>query len=99
MRSGKDRFYGTSEWKHVRQAYLRSVGGLCERCLRAGLIRGAEFVHHKEHLDDANVMDPEVATGYGNLEALCRDCHAAEHAKRRYYVDANGDVHVKSDAR
>ncbi len=92
-----DTFYSAQAWKKVRSAYMRSVGGLCERCLRAGVIRGAEFVHHKVHLDEFNVNDPEITLGYGNLEALCRDCHAAEHAKRRYYVDANGKVYLKHE--
>lgn len=95
MRPRKDKFYATNAWVNARNAYIRSVGGLCERCLKAGVIRGAEFVHHKIHLTDTNVNDPDIALSFDNLEALCRNCHAAEHAKRRYVVDANGEVHVK----
>lgn len=88
-----DKFYGTMAWKRTRDAYVKSVGGLCERCLKSGLIRAGEFVHHKTHLNGENVMDPEVTLSFDNLELLCRDCHAAEHAKRRYVVDADGFVH------
>lgn len=95
MRPDKDRFYSTGAWKATRSAYLRSVGGLCERCLKAGVIRGAEFVHHKVHVDGQNVTDPTVTLSFENLEALCRDCHAAEHGKRRYWVDRDGAVHMK----
>lgn len=93
--SEKDKFYATNAWKNTRNAYLRSVGGLCERCLKAGVIRGAEFVHHKIHLNEMNVNDPGITLAYSNLEALCRDCHAAEHGKKRYWIDQNGDIHVK----
>ena len=99
MYSKKDRatygFYGTAAWKKTRDAYMRQSGGLCERCLRAGLIRAGEFVHHKIHLDEENVHDPSVTLNPENLELLCRDCHAAEHAKKRYVVDADGRVYTK----
>lgn len=95
--SDKNKFYATNAWKKTRNAYLRSVGGLCERCLKSGIIRAAEFVHHKEHLSADNVDDPTVTLGYANLEALCRDCHAAEHAKKRYVVDSNGRVYTKHE--
>lgn len=95
MRPSKDRFYATNAWKQTRNAYLRSVGGLCERCLKAGVVRAAEFIHHKTHIDAQNVTDPTVTLSFDNLEALCRGCHAAEHSKRRYYVDEDGEVFMK----
>lgn len=68
---------------------------MCERCLKAGIIRPGEMVHHKKHLTEENLNDPAVALNFANLELLCRDCHAAEHAKRRYWVDVDGFVHTK----
>lgn len=93
--NGIDWFYKTQAWRKARAAYLKTAGGLCERCLKAGLIRAGEFVHHKEHLTPENVKDPAVALNPENLELLCRDCHMAEHSQRRYAVDANGFVHVR----
>lgn len=95
MRQSKDKFYATNAWKTTRNAYLRSVGGLCERCLKAGIIRAAEFVHHKEHITGLNVTDPTVTLSHDNLEALCRGCHAAEHGSKRYWVDEHGEIHMK----
>ena len=39
-------FYTTFEWKRCREAYAKSVGGLCERCLKKGLVVPGEIVHH-----------------------------------------------------
>lgn len=86
-------FYGTRAWKNAREAYKKQAGGLCERCLAAGIIRAGEFVHHKVYIDINNVNDPTVTLNFDNLELLCREHHAAEHAKRRYVVDANGHVY------
>ena len=94
--SPTDYFYNTQAWKKARNAYKKSVGGLCERCLRSGIIRAGEFVHHKIHLSVQNIDDPKITLGFDNMELLCRDCHAAEHAKRRYVVDAEGNVYARN---
>ena len=86
-------FYGTSAWIKASKAYKKSVGGLCERCLKSGLVRPGVFVHHKIHLTLDNIDDPDITLNWKNLECLCRDCHAAEHARKRYVIDANGYVY------
>ena len=89
-------FYKTKAWQKVRTSYMKSVGGLCERCYAKGIIRHGDTVHHKIHLTPDNIHDPEITMGFDNLECLCRDCHAAEHkTEKRYYVDAEGRVHGK----
>lgn len=35
-------FYSTWAWRNCRALYIKSVGGLCERCLAKGLINPAE---------------------------------------------------------
>jgi len=77
-------------------AYLKSVGGLCENCLKQGLYNPAEIVHHKVHIDPININDPAVTLAFHNLEALCRKCHGLEHGKieRRFEVDELGRVKV-----
>ena len=86
-------FYKTQEWKSARKAYLSSVGYLCERCLKRGLIEPAEIVHHRVYLTPETIKDPAMRTGRKNLEALCWSCHEREHkSKRRYQVDAEGHV-------
>lgn len=90
----RDWFYKTEAWKACRDAYAKSVGGLCERCLKKGRIVPGEIVHHKKYLDPQNVNDATVSLAWDNLELLCRECHGMEHRKikKRYKVDALGRV-------
>lgn len=72
-------FYHSMPWRRARNAYMREGHGLCERCLRKGVYRKADIVHHKIHLSPANINDPTVTLDFANLERVCRDCHAKEH--------------------
>ncbi len=97
MRSVEEKFYKNSAWENCRAAYLQTVQGNCERCIKKGILEPAKIVHHKIHLNEANVNDPEVAYGFENLEALCLDCHNKEHfekktSKRWKFV--NGELRV-----
>lgn len=76
---------------------MRSVGGLCERCRKKGLIVPGEIVHHKVYISPDNINDPAITLNPDNLELLCRDCHAEEHADRRkrYKLDDLGRVIIK----
>ena len=88
-----DAFYASPAWKRCARGYRRSVGGLCERCRKRGLIVPAVEVHHKIKLTPANINRPEIALNWRNLEALCKDCHLQEHKKkRRWKVDEEGKV-------
>lgn len=69
----------------------------CERCLAAGIARPAEHVHHIVHLTMDNYTDPMVALNPDNLEALCIDCHNAEHkatpdVRSGLYFDTDGNL-------
>lgn len=90
-------FYKSQTWKSCRDAYAKSVGGLCERCLKRGLYRAGEIVHHRVHLTPENIGDPTVSCAWSNLELLCRNCHAEEHGRieKRYRFDAAGRVMTK----
>ena len=89
-------FYKTAAWKRCRAAYIKSVGGLCERCLAQGIITPGYIVHHKKYIDLANVTDPNITLSFDNLEYLCLDCHNKEHFKsnKRYSVAADGSVKI-----
>lgn len=89
-------FYASGAWKKCREAYKKSVGGLCERCAKKGLVVPADVVHHKVYITAANISDPSVTLNWKNLEALCWSCHEEEHKgiQRRYEVDALGRVSV-----
>ena len=89
-------FYKTKAWQKTRNAYAKSVGGLCEECLRNGIIKAGEIVHHKQPLTPENINNPNVTLNWNNLELLCRDCHAKMHgAVKRYKVDEMGRVILK----
>lgn len=88
------RFYKSKVWQGCRAAYMKKVGGLCERCLKKGLIVPAVVVHHRIRLTQDTVNDPKISTNFENLEALCWSCHEKEHKgkQRRYQTDAQGHV-------
>ena len=89
-------FYKTAAWLKCRAAYIKSVGGLCERCRAKGLIVPGYIVHHKTHLTPMNISDPSISLGFDNLEYLCQDCHNSEHFAsggcKRYRIDEHGNV-------
>lgn len=87
-----DAFYSSQEWIKTREAFASYKGGLCERCLKKGIVQAGEIVHHKIYLTPSNINDPTITLNWDNLELLCRRCHAEEHTGRRYSIDACGKV-------
>lgn len=91
-------FYRTQAWKHCSKNYKAYVGGLCEICLERGEYVPGEIVHHKIHLDEKNVSNPQIALDFKNLQLICRKCHAEQHPeiyktkRRRFSVDEFGRV-------
>ena len=86
-------FYTSPKWRRVSAAYMSSRGYICERCGAPAVI-----CHHRQHLNDVNVHDPAVALDFANLEALCQECHNAEHGSRHdvaIFNDAGDMVGVK----
>lgn len=77
------RFYSSKRWQDCRNGYSKSVGHLCERCLRLGIYRPGVIVHHKIEIDPVTINHPEIALNWNNLELLCRDCHAEVHGFKR----------------
>ena len=99
MREYDTSFYKSKAWLNCRAAYIKSIGGLCERCLAEGKIVPGYIVHHKIHLNANNITDPSITLNWSNLEYLCHDCHNKEHFKEkiepRYSIDNEGHVIVK----
>ena len=90
--------YNTKKWQRLRKSIWQRDKGLCQECLKKGIIKQGEAVHHIIELTPDNVLDPEVALNPNNLETLCRDCHAEKHGKdkgMRYKVDELGRVIIK----
>ena len=97
MKEFAEVFYNSKAWKQCRSGYRKSVGGLCEDCLKKGLITPGEIVHHKIAITPENITDPSVTLNWQNLKLVCRNCHAIEHGARicRYTVDPIGRVTVR----
>lgn len=97
------RFYKSKLWYKTRTLYAQSVGGMCERCLKNGEYVPGKIVHHKIHLNDAGLRDPNIALDFKNLELLCQDCHNKEHhhtePERRYRFDQYGNVIREDNAK
>ena len=94
MKEFAQQFYSSRPWQDTRRAYRKSVGGLCEECLKHGVYRAGEIVHHKIPIDPNNINNPNITLNWNNLVYLCRDCHGKMHDKkmRRYTVDEMGRV-------
>ena len=92
-------FYNSQQWQKVRALARQRAGGLCERCAKEGIIKGADVIHHIKPITESNVNDPNVTVNLDNLMALCTECHAAVHSggkKKRYTIDAAGRIAPRS---
>ena len=94
MKKYAEHFYKSLSWQNCRNAYLKSKGGLCEKCLEDGKITPAEEVHHRVWINESNINDPNITLNFSNLIALCREHHRREHGARekRYTIDEYGRV-------
>jgi hypothetical protein len=99
MKDWNQWFYTSQVWVDCRAAYKKSKKGLCERCLKEGIITPGKIVHHKIHLTPENIHDPNYTLNWDNLELLCHRHHDEEHEadrvkrrKRRYEVNEYGQV-------
>lgn len=92
-------FYSSKTWQDCRNEYIKCAHYLCENCLRKGIYTPGVIVHHIEELTPENIHRPEVSLNFGNLELLCRECHAEMHNKRskgkRYIFVDNGEIILK----
>ena len=87
--------YNTKKWQQMRKLVWSRDRGLCQECLKKGIIRQGEAVHHIVEITPDNVTDPNIALNPDNLVTLCRECHKAKHKKaldRRYEIDELGRV-------
>lgn len=91
-------FYKSKAWRKCRAGYIKSVGGLCERCLKEGKIKKGYIVHHKKYLTEQTINDPDVSLNWDNLEYICFDHHQQEHFQKEKIIenglmfDENGNL-------
>lgn len=79
----KQEIYNSREWKELRIAKLRSTNGLCEECMKQGIVTSARCVHHVVPIETARTKDEmkrlAIDCGLQGLKALCFACHARIH--------------------
>jgi len=91
-------FYKSKTWQKCRASYIKSVGGMCEDCLKKGIVRPGQIVHHIINITEQNINDPSITLDWSNLRYVCRDCHASEHStegRRRYVINDDGTVTMR----
>ena len=94
-------FYTSWKYRKSKKAYAKSVGNLCEECLKRGIINPGTKEkplenHHKIPLTDDNINDPNITLNWDNYELLCKKCHDAKKQKmpKRWKVQPDGKVIV-----
>ena len=95
MKEYASSLYSSKAWQKTRDAYKKSVGGLCEICWAKGIAKPGEIVHHKTPVTPENINDPTVTLAFSNLRLVCRDHHKQYHPKgrpRRYCIDESGRI-------
>lgn len=90
-------FYASTVWQKTRDAYIKSVFGLCEYdgCTDVGLI-----LHHRSWLTPENINDMDIALGWDNLMFVCLKHHNLIHGiavpyeddEDEYTFNENGDL-------
>lgn len=92
-------FYNSKAWQKVRSQVWQRDRGLCQECLKNGIIREGDTVHHIKPITPETISDESITLNMDNLETVCRDCHAKVHGKyvqERYKVDELGRIILPS---
>lgn len=83
-------FYNSKVWKTVRRNVWLKQNLLCFKCGKPVYVDGISkwlpkekrrigIVHHKIHLDNSNVYNPNITINEDNLIGVCKECHELEH--------------------
>jgi 5-methylcytosine-specific restriction protein A len=69
------KFYNSSAWIKARSMALARDHGLCQCCLRVGVVTTADVVHHVKEIK----QDYSKRLVLDNLMSLCNICHNKIH--------------------
>lgn len=93
------KFYSSKQWQDCRDEYMKQAHYLCENCLKKGIYKPAEIVHHIIEIDPVTIECPEISLCFDNLEAVCRECHNEYHDNRgRWAMINDRKREAKADA-
>lgn len=73
-------FYHGVKWKRLRESVLTRDNYLCQDCLSANKLVGAEEVHHIIEVKE----DWDKRYDESNLISLCKSCHRKRHTRKRF---------------
>lgn len=80
-KQARARFYGSSDWKLLREFVLERDNYECQWCKEQGRVTSKYHsileVDHIEELKDR----PDLALDPNNLRVLCKDCHNKRHKR------------------
>lgn len=72
-----DTFYNSKQWKNLRATKFYDSNGICEMCLKDGIINEAREIHHIVPIE----KDWNKRLDYENLIALCPEHHNLMHER------------------
>lgn len=79
-------YYNSKSWRLLRKFYYERHP-LCEECLKHGVVRPAEEIHHKRPFLTGTTDEERwsLLLDENNLYSLCRSCHDKLHLKAKRY--------------
>lgn len=77
------KYYNSKGWHTLRNAYYQTHP-LCEMCLKNGITKQADHVHHVKEFLSGRTDDERwsLLLNPNNLMSLCLDCHHKVHSNR-----------------
>ena len=87
-RADRAKFYGSTQWRKLRQECLERDNFECQWCKADGrLTMQSDSILEIDHIKELE-FHPEFALDIDNLRTLCKDCHNKRHGRMNYKVNA-----------
>ncbi|EGO8594514.1 HNH endonuclease [Enterococcus faecalis] len=83
-KQARAKFYGSSEWRRLRQQCLERDHYECQWCKQEGkLTTQYDSILEVDHVKELKHY-PQYALDIDNLRTLCKDCHNKRHGRFNY---------------
>lgn len=99
-------FYKSDDWEELRDEVLKESHYECQLCLKSGIYKRAEMVHHinevRKRPDLAltkQFVDAMTGETILNLIALCNPCHERVHDRAGKARETNGKQRFSNEER